>query len=161
MEILVYIGVFSIIIVSISSFVLWAVHSNTKAKVMRETLENARRAMEIMTREIKEAKNVYGPTTIASQLSLETEKYLQTGEKTAYIDFYICGTQLCSRKDGRDPVALTSEKLEITNLTFSKIITGESPSVQINLRINYKNPNNRSEQQASVNLRSSASLRSY
>ena len=48
MEILVYIGVLGIVIVTISSFLIWSIHSNTKAKVMRETLDNTRRAMEIM-----------------------------------------------------------------------------------------------------------------
>ena len=56
MEILVYIGVLGLIIGTVSSFFLWVTRSNTKAKAMRETLDSARQAMEIMSHEIKEAK---------------------------------------------------------------------------------------------------------
>ena len=68
-EVLVYVAVLSIIISAVSGFLIWTVRSNTKAKVMRETQDNARRAMEIMTYEIKEAKSVYTPTTTSNQLS--------------------------------------------------------------------------------------------
>jgi len=160
-EILVYIGVLVIILVAISSFLIWAIHSNTKTKVMRETLDNARRAMEIMNYEIREAKSIYTPTTISTQLSLETIHYLPEGEKTSFIDFYLCGTQLCLKKESQNPIALTSDKLEVNNLIFSQVITGQIPSIQIDFKIDYKNPANRPEYEASVNLKSAISLRSY
>lgn len=165
MEILVYIAVLSIVIVAIVSFVLWSIHSNTKAKVMRETLDNARRAIEIMSHEIKEAKNIYNLTSIfdshPGQLSLETKKYLPEGEKTSFIDFYLCSTQLCFKKESQDPIALTSDNVEVNNLVFTKIITGDIPSIQIDLKVDYKNPADRPEYRASVNLTSATSLRSY
>ena len=164
-EILVYIAVLSIVIVTIVSFVLWSVRSNTKAKVMREVLDNARRAMEIMTYEIKEAESIYSPTSIfdsqPGQLSLETSKYLPEGERTSYIDFYLCNNRLCFKKESQDSIVLTTDNVEVSNLVFTKIITGDTPSIQIDLKIDYENPANRPEYQASVNLRSTASLRSY
>lgn len=168
-EILVYIAVLAIITVAISSFFLWFIHSNTKTRAMRETLDNARRAMEIMTYEIKEAKSIYTPTTVSTQLSLESTKHLPEEEKTTYVDFYLCGTQLCFRKEpssfiatSSKPIALTSNSVEVKNLIFSEIATTSTkPSVQINLKVDYKNPANRPEYQSSVNLTSTASLRSY
>lgn len=160
-EILVYIAVLSIVIVAISSFLIWSVHSNTKAKVMRETLDNARRAMGVMTYEIREAKSIYTPTTSSTQLSLETTKYLPEGEKTSFIDFYLCDNRLCLKKESQNPIALTSDSLEINNLVFTKVVTGEFSSIQIDLKIDYKNPSDRPEYRASVNLISTAFLRSY
>jgi len=164
-EILVYIGVLGIVIMVVSSFLIWSIHSNTKAKVMRETLDNARRAMEIMNYEIKEAKSIYTPTSNLGshpgQLSLETIHYLPEGEKTSYIDFYLCRTQLCLKKESQNPIALTSDSVEVNNLVFTQIVTGQIPSIQIDLKIDYKNPTNRPEYQASVNLTSITSLRSY
>lgn len=161
MEILVYIGVLSSIFVAVLSFLIWSVLSNTKTKVMREALDNGRRAMETITSEVREAKGVYAPTTTANQLSLETTTYLPIGETTTYIDFFLCGTQLCLKKESQMPIAFTSDNVEVGNLTFTQIITGQTPSVEIDLTINYKNPNNRPEYQASVNLKSTVSLRSY
>lgn len=160
-EILVYIGVLSIILVSVLSFLIWSAHSNTKIAVMRETLDNARRAMEVLNSEIRESKSIYTPTTASDQLSLETTKHLPEGEETAYIDFYLCGSQICLKKESQQPIALTSDNVEITNLVFTRIVTNGIPSVQIDLTVNYKNPNNRPEYQASVNLKSTVSLRSY
>lgn len=160
-ETLVYVGILSIIVTVIFSFLIWSVRSSTKIKVMRETSDNARRAMEIMVYEIKEARTIYTPTSTSTQLSLETLHYLPTGEDTTYIDFYICGTQLCLKKESQSPIALTSDKVEVGNLFFTPVVTGETPSVQIELKIDYKNPNSRPEYQASVDLKSTASLRSY
>ncbi len=165
-EVLIYIAVLVIIITAVSAFFLWGIRSNTKAKVMRETLDNSTRAMETLTREIKEAKSIYTPTSVfdshpGGQLSLETNKYLPVGESTTYIDFYLCGTQLCLKKESQDPIALTSDKVEVSNLVFSRIITNEIPSVQVSLNVDYKDSTGRPEYQASVNLISTVSLRGY
>ena len=159
-EIIVYIAVLSLLVVSVSAFALWAIRSQTKSKAMTEVLNNGRRAMEIMTQEIKEAKGLYAPTITANQLSLETKKYLPTGETNTYLDFYLCGSRLCLKKESQEIIPLTSDNVQISNLVFTQIATS-SPSVQIDLTIDYKNPNNRVEYQASVNLKSTAALRSY
>jgi len=164
-EMLIYIAVLSIIILAVSSFFLWTVRSNTKAKAMRETQDNARRIMEIMTSEIKEAKNIYTPTSIfdshPGQLSLETTKYLPEGETKSYIDFYLCEERLCLKKESQNPITLTSDQVKVSNLVFTQIVSGEIPSIQIDLRIDFKDTTGRPEYQASVNLKSTASLRSY
>ena len=164
-EILVYIFILTIIIFVISSFVIWGIRVNTKAKVMREVMDNSRRAMEIMTYEIRESGNVYDPTSSFSfnpgQLSLITTKYLLTDENSAYVDFFICDSRLCLKKEGQNPIVLTSDQIEIENLVFSKIVTGNNASVQIDLKVKYKDTTGKPEYRASVNLRSVASLRSY
>jgi len=164
-EVLIYIAVLAIVVLIVFSFFLWATRANTKAKAMREVLDNARRAMEIMTYEIKEAKSIYTPTSTfdshPGQLSLETKKYLPEGETTSYIDFYLCGVQLCFKKESQNPITLTSDRAEVSNLMFSRIVTSGIPSIQISLEINYKNPTGRPEYQASITSTSTASLRSY
>lgn len=160
-EILVYIAILGILMISISSLLIWSNRCNIKAKVMRETLEDARRAMEIMAREIKEAKSIYTPTTNPNQLSLETVNYLPTDEESTYIDFFSCGSSLCFKKESQDPVSITKENIEVNQLVFTRIVSGDFASIQIELRMNYKNPGNRPEYQATVNLTSTASLRSY
>jgi len=140
-EILVYIGVFSVIIVTI--------------------LDNTRRIMGIMSHEIKEARSIYVPTTTSNQVSLETIKYLPEGEITTYVDFYLCNDRLCFKKESQDSIFLTSESVEVSNLVFTRVVSGGNPSLQIDLTVDYKNPNNRPEYQSSVSLTSTASLRSY
>lgn len=154
-EVLAYIGVFSIIVIAIISFVLWSVHSSIKTRVMRETLYNTRRSLEIMTYEIKTAKSISASSTVK-------HLYLENATTT---EFYLCGSAsstLCQKKGAGDPAYLTSDKVEVKNLEFIKIATSTTtPSIQINLKVNYKNPTGRPEYKASVNATSTASLRSY
>ena len=160
-EILVYIGIFFLVITIIISFVFWLVRSNTKLKVMREALDNANRIMEIITYETKGAKSIYTPTTSSNQLSLETTNYLPEGEETTYNDIYLCDSALCLKKESQDPVVLTSDSVEITNLVFTRIVSGQADCIQIDLSVNYKNPADRSEYRALVDLTSTVSLRIY
>jgi len=159
-EILVYIAVFSIIILTLFSFTFWLIHSAAKARVMRETLDNARRAMEIIVQETREAKSIYIPTTTLNQLSLKTAHHLPDGEEVTYIDFYLCGKQLCLKRESQPPVALTSDKVEVSILEFNQVATtADISSVQIFLKVDYENPTSRPEYQSSVSLISTVSLR--
>ncbi|OGZ17560.1 MAG: hypothetical protein A2V72_01455 [Candidatus Nealsonbacteria bacterium RBG_13_37_56] len=160
-EVLVYIGVFSLIMVIVTSFVFWFVRSNTKAKVMREVLDSSKRVMEIITQEIKESEYIYLPTTSATQISLKTKKYPALGEEFSYIDFYLCDSRICIKKESQDPIYLTPESVEVNNLVFTQVMSGDYLSIRINLGVNYNNVSNRPEYEASVDLTSTASSRSY
>lgn len=165
-EVLVYIAVLTIIISIVSVFIFWQIGSGAKSRAIRETQYNAERALTIMIKEIREAKSVYAPASAFNvnpgQLSLETLKYLPSGETVSYIDFFICGTQLCFKKESQNPVALTSGRVKISDLVFSQINTiPTAPSIQINLKVDYRATSTRPEHQASFSATSSASLRSY
>ena len=160
-EILVYVAVLSIIVVAISSFSIWAIHSNTKARAMREVKDMAQTALEQIISEAREAKTVYTPTTNASQLSLETTKYLPLGEESTFLEFYLCQTRLCLKKEGQNPIALTSDRVEVKNLSFQRVASGQTDSVQVELRVDYKNPASKPEYAASITLKSTASLRGF
>jgi len=164
-ELLVYVAVFSIVFGIIISFFLWTTESNTKIKAKRETLDNSRRAMEIIGYEIKNAKSVYTPTSTfgshPGQLSLETTKYLADNETNSYIDFFLCGTQLCMKKESQVPIPLTSEQVVVSNLIFTQVVTSSIPSIQINLRIEYNTSDPRPAHKALISATSTFSLRSY
>jgi len=161
-EILIYIAVLSIIVVVILSFIIWVVNSNNKTKAMRTVLDQAARAMDVMTQEVRGAKSVYAPTSTSGQLSLETTKYLPQGENASYVDFFLCGKRLCMKKEtDAIPVALTADNVEVNNLNFTRIVSGGKPSVKIELTVDFLNTANRPEYQATINLTSSVSLRSY
>lgn len=162
LETLTYVAILIIIIAIVSPLFLWVSRLNTKEKAMREVLDGARRAMEKMAYETREAEGIYFPTDSSNQLSLETKKYLPAGEETTYIDFYLCEDQLCFKKESQDPIVLTSDKIVIDDLSFTRVSTNlDIPSVQIDLSVSYKNPDDRSESRASIDLVSTVSVRSY
>jgi len=156
-EVLIYIAIVSFVVLSVSSFIFYLTYSNAKTKGDREVMENARRALEIIMYEIHSAKSIYTPTTTTSQLSLETSKYLPQGETTTYIDFFLCGSRLCLKKESQEPIFLTSDTVEVTNITFTQIAVNNSMSIKISITVNYQDAIK--DQQPSVTLTSTASLR--
>lgn len=155
MEILIYIAVLSVIFLAVYSFLTWAIKSSGRAGNIREAVDNSRRAMEIMTYEIKSAKGVYSPTSTSTQLSLETLHYLPVGETSGYIDFYLCGettSTICFKKESQNPIAITSDKTKVSGLIFTQIST-TTPSIQIQLKLEYKD--------SVIDSTSTASLRNY
>ena len=160
MEILIYLTIFILLFSVIVSFIFWLIRSSSKAVAWRQTTNDTGRIMNIMTREIREAESIYSPTSSANQLSLKTKKHLPEGEQAAFIDFFVCSDGICLKKENQEPVVLTSGNIEVSNLVFSFIGTPAS-SVRIDLALNYKNPENKKEYEAFVNLSSTVSLRAY
>jgi type II secretory pathway pseudopilin PulG len=159
-EVIAYVAVLGVIGTSFSSVLLWSVKTYTKSQVMQETAWNAQRAMGMMAQEIREAKEVYIPTTLVSQLSLVTSKYAGTGHAESFIDFFVCQERLCFKKESQDPVALTSQNVRVTSLSFMRVQTGPgADSVRMILGVEYNNPNNRPELTSEVELTSAASIR--
>ncbi len=160
LELVVSVAIFSVILLVVISFFLSTVASNSKTKADREVQENSRKALELITYEIKGAKSIYTPTTTANQLSLETSRYLPSDETDTFIDFFLCGTALCLKKESQNPIALTSDDVQVASLSFTQFLNGTKPSVQVNITVNYNSPAN-GNNYASVTLTSTASLRSY
>lgn len=159
-ETVVYIAVLAIIIGAVSSLFLWTVKIQKKARAIQEVTDNARVAMRTISQEINEAGDIYLPTSVfdsdSGQLSLETSKYLDPGEISSFIDLYLCGDALCLKKESKESTVLTSDKIKINKLRFTKIVTGNRKSVEIELNVASK-----SDAQVSIDLISTASLRNY
>lgn len=158
LEVLVYTAILSLILLLVGAFVFYLNYSNGQSQGDREALENSRRVLEEINYEIMGAKGVYTPTTTASQLSLETARYLPAGETTTYIDFFMCGDRICMKKESQNSMYLTSDTVIVNNLAFTQIAKNGSVAIKTDLTVSYKNPANGLAQ--SVSVTSTASLRS-
>lgn len=158
-EVIIYVALLSLIMLLASSFVFYLSYTNSESKGEREVLENARRVLETISYETSGAESVYTPTTNANQLSLQTLRYIPLGETTSYIDFFLCGTRVCLKKESEDPIYLTSDAVVVTTLAFTQVSNNGFLSIRTNIIMNYKNPINNTTQ--AVNLTSTASLRNY
>src|SRR3989344_111906 len=131
-EIVVSLGILSIILLVIISFILWANYYGAKTRADSEVLENARRVLDVITYEIRGAKSIYNPTTTSDQLSLETARYLPADEVSTFIDFFLCGAAVCFKKESQSPVVLNSDNVEISSISFNQL-SGSNPSIKVNL----------------------------
>lgn len=165
-ELVVYVAVLGTVLASMLTFLLWAVKSQTKTDAMRQVLFAGKRALEVLSHEIAGSKSVYTPTSVFAvspgQLSLQTGVYVPSGETYSYIDFYTCGEKLCMKRESQEPLAITSDNVSLTNLTFSHVVTGQSrSSLQIILTLAARTSSQNPEYQASVTLTDTITLRSY
>lgn len=160
-ELLVAIGILSLVLVMVLSLVFWMQYYHAKVKADKEVAESARRAMDTIIYEIRHATDVYVSTTSAGQLSLETTRYVPAGESVTFIDFFLCGTAVCMKKESQTPIALTPDAVEFTNLQFARVVNSTATSVTVTLQAQYKNANADSGNVASTTISSTASLRNY
>lgn len=159
-EVLIYIAVLGFIMVVVAVFVLWTSRAASKAKASREALDSAKRAIDTIINEVKEARSIYLPTTNQNQLSLETQRYLPQGETYTYIDFYLCGDRVCLKRELQPATTLTSADVAVRSLNFTRILNKTAESVQVILRAEYKaGPQTKGEFKKSIDLQSVGTLR--
>lgn len=163
-ELLIYVAVITIIISAVVGFGSWAIQVGTKTKVNSEIVNNGRLAMDTMVYEIKKAYSVYTPTSVfdihPGQLSLE-QLNATTTESSSFIDFFLCDQAICLKREGASAIAITSSQVRVTNLVFKQLLNStNTPSIQITFTVNSL-LSSRPEGTASINLTTTANLRSY
>ncbi|MCH8821840.1 prepilin-type N-terminal cleavage/methylation domain-containing protein [Patescibacteria group bacterium] len=162
-EVLIYATIFVIIGVVISSYFIQIVSVTETSRRARESNDNASRAMNVITQEIRHATAVYTPTskfgTNSGQLSLETTRDLPDEENTTYVDFYLDDEGIYLKREDQVEELLTSEKVKVTNFTFTHLTGGTDTSVQVNLTVEYIDA--ASGPKTPVTLTQTASLRSF
>lgn len=163
-EMLVYIAILTIVLALVVSFMVNLMRFYTRYRVEREISTNIREAMNYMIREIKTSQRIYTPTSLfgssPGQLSLETGINLPTDETATFIDFYIDNGQLLIKREGQNPLAITSDRINVSNLVFTNFTNASlGELVQINLTMEYRDISSRLEFLPEQSLTSSASLR--
>lgn len=161
-ELLIYLAVVLLVMTAVGSLLVWSIRIETKAKIQSELLRSGDIAMSVMTRAIADAQKIYGPTSALGispgQLSLRMRPAVQGGEYV-YVDFFVCQTALCKKKEGQNPITLTTENIKVTNLMFSRIGSEDFPSVKIVLSLEYNSLSQKPEYRAVLTLQSSAAIR--
>jgi type II secretory pathway component PulJ len=153
-EMLIYIATLVLVVGTVTTILVWMVRANSQVHVRNEVVANVEHALSVMTNEIRETQSIYTPTmTTSSQLSLQTQKNLPAGETSTYVDFFLCGTRLCIKRESQSPIAITSEKVEIQSLEFTKVQTGSASSMHIVMGASYLT--------ASTTAQATVSLRAY
>ena len=162
-ELLVYVVILVIISGVASAYFFQISNIAETARRSRESLDNARRAMNVITQEVRHAEAVYTPTSVfgssPGQLSLETTRDLPTDENTTYVDFYLDDGGVYIKRENQVEELISSEKVQVTNFTFTHLTGGAGNSVQVSLSVEYLDAT--VGPATPVTLTQTASLRSY
>lgn len=162
-EVLVYAALLAIVSLVILLFVNQLLGVNESTRRTRESLDNARRALETITQEIRHADSLYTPTSVfgtnPGQLSLVTTRDLPADEDLTYVDFYLDNNNLYLKREGQTDQLVTSEKVKVTNLTFTNNNVGGEDAIRTAITVEHRDPTSGSKN--TVTLTSSAVLRKY
>lgn len=159
-EMVIYIISLVLVVGTVTTILVWMVRASNQVHVRNEVVENVEHALSVMANEIREAQSIYTPAEYPAppgspwaQLSLETRNNLPPDETSTYVDFFLCGTRLCVKRESQAPQAVTSNKIEIQTLEFTQVQTGSAPSIHIVVEASYLT--------ASATVQTTASLRAY
>ena len=162
-EITVYIAILALVTLVIIVFINQLLGVNEKTRRNREALDNARRVLDTIAQEVRHAQGVYTPTSSfgvnPGQLSLETSRDVPTDEVTTYVDFYVDNNSVYIKRESESTQLLTSEKVKVTDLTFTNLNGSTSwPAIRISVTVEYNSPI--SGPKNAVTLKTTAVLRS-
>ncbi len=162
-EVLIYATLLAVISLVVLLFVNQLLGVNETTRRVRESLDNARRSLETIAQEVRHADSIYTPTSVfgssPGQLSLATVRDLPDDENLTFVDFYVDQGSLYLKREGQSDQLLTSEKVKVTNLTFTNNSTGGKDAIRISITIEYKDPITGPKN--AVTLTSTSVLRTY
>ena len=159
MEILVYIGIFTIVMTYIIGFSLEIVRNRIKNEAMQAVEENARFALGRMVQELKEASSVNtGASVFGVHPGVLTLVMPQAWKNPTVYD--VVGGKLRLTYGTNDPVFVTSENLNVKKLKFYNYsVPGYPQNIKIDLTLEYINPEHSAEYSAETSMTTTVTLR--
>lgn len=137
-ETTIYVAVFSVVIVGITSFMLLSIQSRVKNQVVNEVEQQGAQAMQRITQSIRNSEGVNTPTigTSDDSISINTT---DPGIDPTVIDY--SGGTLQITEGASGTIDLTSDKINVIYLNFdNNTITGTNDTIKIEMTLEYENP---------------------
>lgn len=163
-ETIFYVAIITVVTGILLLTVLNNLSAYNRSESQQNMFQNANDALKTIMNETKYSKSIYTPTSVmdndAGQLSLETAVNAPTGETTTFVDFYLDNGVIYQKKEGEAALALTSDRVVITVLRFTDIVSGTKHSVKADIHGHINTEASAgSGNTATITISSSASLR--
>ena len=135
-ELLIYMAILIFVLVLASDMVIISLQTRDRIKATTEVQQNLRFALEKITYACRKAADVNSPADNSSGSSLS----LAMNEANLDPTLFSLSGGILQMQEGTNPVQnLTTDKVTVSSLTFYQVNnTGAKPTVQVNLRVDYK-----------------------
>lgn len=155
-ELLIYITILGFILASMTGFFWNNISGNIKEQSYQEVQQNGRFALIKIGQEIKKAVGINSPLPGSSSNSLSL--IMSDSQQNPTI-FSLNGEKLVISQGTSGLIELTSDQVRITNLQFINLSYFDTPgTVRVEMTIENLNPGDKSEYQASLDLKTTISL---
>ncbi len=137
-ETVIYVALFSLLMVAFLNFSLFTLGIYTKAKSLEEVLAGSRQINRVMNFYIKD-KSTQLIFPQATQASSSLAMIFSNGNRA---DFYLDSGHLMLRIDDNEPLAITANEIRLTNLIFHNYSDdSDFASIEINCKLAFENMN--------------------
>ena len=135
-ETIMYIAIIGVVMSGFIAFGLSVSASRGKTYVVQEVQSNARVALSIISRQIRQASDVSSPVESASS----SELVLNMPGADPDITFNVVDGIIYLTEGVSDPIPLVSSKVLISNFQFTNLATaGDKDSIKIEFSIEFRN----------------------
>lgn len=156
-ELLLYMAVFSMIVLVISSFLFSILRSQTKNQTIAEVEQQGVLAMERITQLIRNAEGINSPSIGESDSEISIDMS-EAGLDPTIIN--LSGDTLYMKEGAGSPIELTNSNIIVTDLTFFNLSRSDAPgNIRIEFTISHVNPEGRNEYEFEKTFAASTSLR--
>ncbi len=153
-EFIVYIALLVIMLATMGGVAINIMSASARTEVIEEVTHNARFAMQKMGYEIREAEGVIRPGREGDIL------HLRGDQEKGHILFYLEDGAVVINEEGYAPEKITTNDVVVKNLRFTNTtLPGDVGSVQIEMDVEFYNPQNVPEYNFSDSFTASYSLR--
>lgn len=149
-ELIIYISLVSVILLSITSFSFTLLNARSRNEVIAEVEQQGVLAMQKITQTVRNAEDINTPTpeTSAAALSLDSAV------------FDLANDALRITRDRGVPVDLTNHRVIVSDLSFDNLSRAGTPGlVRVRFTLSHKNPGAKALFEYSKTFYGSASLR--
>lgn len=156
-ELLLYIGIVSVIVFSLSIFVTLVISVRTKNQTVLLVEQEGAAIMQNITQTIRNSSAINQPLAGATGATLSLEELNSSLNPTV---FDLSNGALRIKEGTSQPIDLSSSMVTVSGLSFSNLTrTGTFGTVRVQFTISRNNPNNRNEYDYSQIFYGTASIR--
>jgi type II secretory pathway pseudopilin PulG len=155
-ELLLYVTILGSLLTAVVLFFTLMTDANTKNQSMAEVNDQGIAVMDQITQTIRNATSITAPAAAGSGASLTL--VVPTGSLSPTV-YSLSGTTLQIKEGAAAAVALTSNDVQVTNLTFANLTrSGTKGLVQVSFRMSRVNTSGRNEYDYQKTFTSSAEV---
>ena len=157
-EMVLYVSLCSIILLSLSTFLSFLLGSRIKSQAITEVNQQGFQVMYLMTQTVRNGRSIQVPTIGASSSTLS----ITTGNPLLNPTvFTVSSTTITIKEGSKSAIPLTNSRVSVSGLTFQNISSASSTDkiIRISFTVSYNNPQGKNEYSFTKSFTGSATLR--
>lgn len=156
-EVLLYIALSSVILAVLVAFIGLILQTRARSQTIAEVHQQGDVIMQSILQTVRNAEGINSPTPGNTANTLSVDAVVASIDPIVYA---LSGTDLTVTEDINPAQTLNSNRVEISNLTFSNLSRAGTPGiVRIQFTVSYVNPDGRYEQDYSQIFYGTAAIR--